>query len=158
MATTMAAQTLQTTTLDPSMAATNYTFAQEAALPDPCITSWFSKWFWPSRAGRPDRHDTRRGPPVETSATKVPRHLPSSDVGNRSDASSHDDHDDHENPFPCRACQARGVQCDRQTPRCAHCLDQQILCFYVEPLRVTMKRARKSKDLPPAAPRDSVAS
>ncbi|KAL2847655.1 hypothetical protein BJX68DRAFT_268050 [Aspergillus pseudodeflectus] len=149
MTTTMAAQTVQTTSLEPSMTA-NYKLTQETALSDPCPTSWFSKWLWPSRAGRP-------GPPVETSATGVPRQLLSSDVGIRSDASYQHEHDRHENPFPCRACQAWGVQCDRQTPRCAHCLDQQILCFYVEPLRVTMKRARKSKDLPAAPPRDLVA-
>ncbi|KAL2840678.1 hypothetical protein BJY01DRAFT_249898 [Aspergillus pseudoustus] len=154
MTTTMATQTLQTTAFEPSMAPANYTLAQETALQDPCITSWFSKWFRPSRSDRPDRHDARLGPPVEASATQVPRQLTSSDVGNRSDTSQ----DDHENPFPCRACQAWGVQCDRQTPRCAHCLDQQILCFYVEPLRVTMKRERKSKDLPPTVPHDSVAS
>ncbi|KAL2819826.1 hypothetical protein BJX63DRAFT_428596 [Aspergillus granulosus] len=152
----MAAQTVQATTLDPDMAA-NYTLGPATALPDPCIISWFSKWFWPSRTGHTDRHDPRRAPPVETSATNVPRHLPSSDVGMRSDTSHHEQND-HENPFPCRACQAWGVQCDRQMPRCAHCLDQQILCFYVEPLRVTMKRARKSKDLRMTAPRDSVAS
>ncbi|KAL3446894.1 hypothetical protein BJX65DRAFT_308519 [Aspergillus insuetus] len=156
MTTTMAAQTVQTTSLEPSITA-NYTLAQETALPDPCITSWFSKWLWPSRAGRPDRHDACLGPHVETSATKVPRQLPSSDVGIRSDASHQHEHDRHENSFPCRACQAWGVQCDRQTPRCAHCLDQQILCFYVEPLRVTMKRARKSKDLPTAPPRELAA-
>ncbi|KAL4807955.1 hypothetical protein BDV18DRAFT_136436 [Aspergillus unguis] len=50
-----------------------------------------------------------------------------------------------ESSFPCRACKSWGVECDRQKPRCAHCLDQQILCFYVEPLRVTMKRSKEER-------------
>ncbi|KAL5365865.1 hypothetical protein BJX96DRAFT_180220 [Aspergillus floccosus] len=50
--------------------------------------------------------------------------------------------------YPCKACQAWGVTCDRQQPRCAHCLDQQILCFYVAPpLRATKSR-RKPKQQP----------
>lgn len=50
--------------------------------------------------------------------------------------------------YPCKACQAWGVTCDRQQPRCAHCLDQQILCFYVAPpLRATKSR-RKPRQQP----------
>lgn len=48
---------------------------------------------------------------------------------------------DHE-AFPCRTCRIRKVECDRLLPRCSHCLDEQLLCFYVEPLRISRKRAR----------------
>jgi hypothetical protein len=56
---------------------------------------------------------------------------------------SHDDKDE-ENPA-CKACRTWGVVCDRQRPRCSHCLDQQILCFYVAPLRKTMKKSSRSR-------------
>ncbi|PKX99244.1 uncharacterized protein P174DRAFT_42655 [Aspergillus novofumigatus IBT 16806] len=56
---------------------------------------------------------------------------------------SHDDTDEV-NPA-CKACRTWGVACDRQQPRCSHCLDQQILCFYVAPLRKTMKKSSRSR-------------
>ncbi|KAF7585972.1 hypothetical protein BBP40_009763 [Aspergillus hancockii] len=46
--------------------------------------------------------------------------------------------------YPCKACQARGVACDLQKPRCAHCLDEQLLCFYVAPLP-PLRATRRSK-------------
>ncbi|KAF9891640.1 hypothetical protein FE257_003651 [Aspergillus nanangensis] len=52
--------------------------------------------------------------------------------------------------YPCKGCQTWGASCDRQRPRCSHCLDQQILCFYVAPMR---KSTRRSKDSRP--PRSS---
>ncbi|KAL4891802.1 hypothetical protein BDV59DRAFT_59002 [Aspergillus ambiguus] len=47
--------------------------------------------------------------------------------------------------YPCKACQAWGVTCDRQQPRCSHCLDQQILCFYVAPPRKVTKSKPKRR-------------
>lgn len=44
------------------------------------------------------------------------------------------------NDFSCRTCRVRKVECDRTLPRCSHCLDQQLLCFYVEPLRISRKK------------------
>ncbi|PYH49128.1 uncharacterized protein BP01DRAFT_287759 [Aspergillus saccharolyticus JOP 1030-1] len=46
----------------------------------------------------------------------------------------------------CKACKAWGVPCDQVRPRCSHCLDQQILCFYVGPTRkATRKSIRSTK-------------
>lgn len=42
----------------------------------------------------------------------------------------------------CKGCRARGVRCDGRRPRCSHCLDQQVLCFYVAPPRKLKARAR----------------
>ncbi|RMJ25298.1 hypothetical protein PHISP_03830 [Aspergillus sp. HF37] len=36
---------------------------------------------------------------------------------------------------PCKGCRVRGVVCDGRRPRCSHCLKEQVLCFYVAPLR-----------------------
>ena len=46
--------------------------------------------------------------------------------------------------FSCRTCRIRKVECDRALPQCSHCLHEQLLCFYVEPLRISKKR---DKDL-----------
>ncbi|RDH27000.1 hypothetical protein BDQ94DRAFT_123317 [Aspergillus welwitschiae] len=45
---------------------------------------------------------------------------------------------------PCMACKAWGVSCNQQRPRCTHCLEQQILCFYVAR---APKSSKKSTDL-----------
>lgn len=44
---------------------------------------------------------------------------------------------------PCMACKAWGVPCNQQRPRCTHCLEQQLLCFYV--VRA-LKSSKKSTD------------
>ncbi|BDD61007.1 hypothetical protein MAP00_006090 [Monascus purpureus] len=64
-------------------------------------------------------------------------------IGNSQDGSHATDnaHKDHET-FPCRTCRMRKVECDRSLPRCSNCLHEQLLCFYVEPLRVSRKRAK----------------
>lgn len=94
-----------------------------------CI-SRLSKWLWSSRSAPSASKNTK------TIAFR--KHFTSDEVGSPSGHSI-------ETALPCRACQSWGVECDRQKPRCAHCLDQQILCFYVEPLRVTMKRSKKER-------------
>ncbi|KAL4755835.1 uncharacterized protein BDW70DRAFT_145822 [Aspergillus foveolatus] len=99
---------------------TNCAFVEKNTSCESCIISRLSKWLWSCRTTQP--------PLVEENARPV------------EDESS-------KNPFPCRACRASKVICDRQTPRCGHCLDQQILCFYVEPLRITMKRAKQARQL-----------
>ncbi|KAL4993578.1 hypothetical protein BDV10DRAFT_22671 [Aspergillus recurvatus] len=40
--------------------------------------------------------------------------------------------------MPCCACLSRGAECDLRRPRCSHCLDEQIRCFYVPPRRLAM--------------------
>ncbi|KAL4882665.1 hypothetical protein BJY04DRAFT_38475 [Aspergillus karnatakaensis] len=116
---------------------TNYTLVQENTISNTCIISRLSKWLWSNQ--------TCASP--ETSAKAVT----STDVETRSSNS-----EPCESAFPCRGCQAWGVECDRQKPHCSHCLDQQILCFYVEPLRITMKRSKQSKMAP--AVRSEIAS
>ncbi|KAJ5179949.1 hypothetical protein N7492_003159 [Penicillium capsulatum] len=36
-------------------------------------------------------------------------------------------------PLDCKACREWNVACDHTRPQCAHCYEQQILCFYVKP-------------------------
>ncbi|KAL4868697.1 hypothetical protein BDV12DRAFT_95260 [Aspergillus spectabilis] len=110
---------------------TNYTLVQKNAISNFCIISRLSKWLWSNQTGSS----------AETSVKSASRHnLTSTDVETRSSNSGSLD-----SAFPCRGCQDWGVECDRQKPRCSHCLDQQILCFYVEPLRITMKRSKQAK-------------
>lgn len=33
--------------------------------------------------------------------------------------------------LPCKSCREWGSQCDGRQPRCTHCLDEQLMCFYV---------------------------
>lgn len=49
--------------------------------------------------------------------------------------------------LPCKACRVRGVACDGRRPRCSHCLEEQVLCFYVAPLRKARRRRSKSAHL-----------
>ncbi|KAL3479371.1 hypothetical protein BJX99DRAFT_255628 [Aspergillus californicus] len=114
--TTTVAQPVHTLETSP-----NYTLGQKNTISDTCIITRISNWLWSSRSCD---HPDHNNPQSETSVK---------DVEIRSSS------------IPCRSCQAWGVECDRQKPHCSHCLDQQICCFYVEPLRVTMKRSRQSK-------------
>ena len=54
---------------------------------------------------------------------------------------------DIDKSLPCKACRTRGVTCDERRPRCSHCLEEQVLCFYVAPLRKG-KGKRRSKSAP----------
>ncbi|KAL4925993.1 uncharacterized protein BDV17DRAFT_163680 [Aspergillus undulatus] len=94
-----------------------------------CLILRLSKWLWPCRTGTPTGAVAKPSTPVDDE-----RELEVSDNTPK-----------EWNAFPCRACQTQGVKCDRLKPRCAHCLDQQILCFYVEPLRITMKRRKQGQ-------------
>ncbi|KAL4946408.1 hypothetical protein BDV06DRAFT_218335 [Aspergillus oleicola] len=96
--------------------------ATATSLSETCIVARLSKWLW----------FCRKNPPTDGATALTP-----------TDENAEDGLE--KNAFPCRACQVQGVQCDRLKPRCAHCLDQQILCFYVEPLRVTMKRSKEEQ-------------
>lgn len=42
----------------------------------------------------------------------------------------------------CKACRSRGVSCDGRRPRCSHCVEQQVLCFYVTPQRRSRARSK----------------
>ncbi|BCS20373.1 uncharacterized protein APUU_20805S [Aspergillus puulaauensis] len=119
-----------TTTTTPDKQPPRYSLAPKSSISDPNIIARVSKWLWSCRTTATTTIDTS----AKAGAT--------ADVEHEIRSSSSDHHHAVENAFPCRACQAWGVECDRQKPRCTHCLDQQILCFYVEPLRVTMKRSK----------------
>lgn len=32
---------------------------------------------------------------------------------------------------PCKSCREWKTACDRQRPRCSHCLHEQLMCFYI---------------------------
>ncbi|OJI98776.1 hypothetical protein ASPVEDRAFT_25627 [Aspergillus versicolor CBS 583.65] len=119
-----------TTTTTPVKQPPRYGLAPKSSISDANLISRISKWLWSCR--------TTSTTTTDTSAKAGP----TADVEHHEIRSSTSDHHAVENAFPCRACQAWGVECDQQKPRCSHCLDQQILCFYVEPLRVTMKRSK----------------
>ncbi|OJJ64675.1 hypothetical protein ASPSYDRAFT_39425 [Aspergillus sydowii CBS 593.65] len=121
-------------TTTPDKQPPRYGLTPESSISEPNIISWVSKWLWSCRATATTATDTsaKTGP-----TANVEHEIRSSTCTS--------EHHAVENAFPCRACQAWGVECDRQKPRCSHCLDQQILCFYVEPLRVTMKRSKMER-------------
>lgn len=118
----------------------------------PSMGKCFLQWFWPAwmiDGAKP--HDTtdpsrtqHNYPQTSSCSRKTSRESASSQrPGTQTQEQSLADTDE-ENPA-CKACRTWGVSCDRQRPRCSHCLDQQILCFYVAPLRKTMKKSSKSR-------------
>ncbi|KAL5341126.1 hypothetical protein BJX70DRAFT_396181 [Aspergillus crustosus] len=119
------------------------TLEQDSTISTTCITSWLSRWLWSNQ--------TTGTSSSETSANPSSQHnLISTDVETRFDASGQPP----ESAFPCRGCRVWRVECDRRKPHCSHCLDQQILCFYVEPLRVTMKRSKQAKAMQASSARE----
>ena len=44
---------------------------------------------------------------------------------------------------PCKRCRMAGIACDRILPHCSQCQHEQVLCFYVDPLRTTRQKKRK---------------
>ncbi|KAL4800767.1 hypothetical protein BDV19DRAFT_352108 [Aspergillus venezuelensis] len=109
--------------------------ASASSFPESCIIARLSKWLWSCRTNAPTEYTTAITPTDENAEDGIER-----------------------NAFPCRACQVQRVQCDRLKPRCAHCLDQQVLCFYVEPLRVQMKRSKEQAGALRRAQKSPVAS
>lgn len=103
-----------------------------------CVFSRVWKWLWPDRSvGNPETHNNPQSPPqgpIETSGKPI--HLVS--PGTQIKSSEYLPQN-----MQCRACESMGVECDLQRPRCSHCLDEQILCFYVAPLRLAMARPKK---------------
>lgn len=45
----------------------------------------------------------------------------------------------------CRACCSCGVVCDGRRPQCSHCYHEQLLCFYVPPVRKTKRKTKPSR-------------
>lgn len=60
-------------------------------------------------------------------------------------------------PLDCKACREWGVACDHTHPQCAHCYDQQILCFYVNPNQKVKRKAKpvEAPILRPVRPPDA---
>ncbi|KKK15763.1 hypothetical protein P175DRAFT_0528085 [Aspergillus ochraceoroseus IBT 24754] len=144
----------------------NYTRIQKSKTQGSCMLSRFSKWLWSGwDVGRSEVPDNLRaagdssGTKLEASAgasaprtKRIPRTHTSGEMKIRSQPQEQLQEDLTQEAFPCRACKAWGVACDLQKPQCAHCVDQQLLCFYVAPLRLTMKRSKKV----PSAGDDSI--
>ncbi|RJE25440.1 hypothetical protein PHISCL_02196 [Aspergillus sclerotialis] len=42
----------------------------------------------------------------------------------------------------CTMCRSHGIVCDRRRPRCSHCVEQQVLCFYVTSAPRKSRRTR----------------
>ena len=42
----------------------------------------------------------------------------------------------------CKMCRSHGISCDGRRPRCSHCLEQQVLCFYVTTAPRKSRRTR----------------
>ena len=130
-----------------------------------CFLRRFSQWLWSSwtvmpaeskptiqnspRCGTDQNYTLVPGKTngLGTAAGDTPRYIPNE--------APQEQIPSREN-YPCKACQAWGVTCDRQRPRCAHCLDQQILCFYVAPLPKTIRRPKQPAASHPTRQRASV--
>ncbi|KAE8356395.1 hypothetical protein BDV28DRAFT_110538 [Aspergillus coremiiformis] len=100
-----------------------------------CFISRFSQWLWSSWSLRPAEACPALAEPP--SCQKDENSWPSESPGVSNE-------DTQISTYPCKACQSWGVACDLQRPRCAHCLDEQILCFYVAPLP-PLRATRRSK-------------
>jgi hypothetical protein len=97
------------------------------------------RWLWSDQGDiNPKAHGNSQSPPREISGKLVRRDLvsPAAKTGSDKLNISPDD-------MPCRACQTWGVECDLRRPRCSHCLHEQILCFYIAPLRLRIGRPKE---------------
>lgn len=144
----MSSQKMTTTTAnEPAVTlenSRNCTLVWDDAGHQRCVFLRVWKWLWPDRSvGDPEAHKNPQSPPlgpIETSGE--PAHVVSPGTQIKSSECVPEN-------MRCRACQSKGVECDLQRPRCSHCLDEQILCFYVAPLRLCGSRwhGRRSKGL-----------
>ncbi|KAL4781040.1 hypothetical protein BJX76DRAFT_336274 [Aspergillus varians] len=118
----------------------NCTLVRDDAGHQRCVFSRVWEWLWPDRSvGDPKTHNNPQSPPqglIETSGNTA--HLVPPDAQIKFSRCVPEN-------MRCRACQSKGVECDLQRPRCSNCLDEQILCFYVAPLRLTMARSKKQR-------------
>ncbi|PYI07703.1 hypothetical protein BO78DRAFT_88697 [Aspergillus sclerotiicarbonarius CBS 121057] len=111
-----------------------------------CFLKRFSQWFWSGwMIAASETHDANRGATNCASQNRgagTARGAPSTGYENDTGLL---EQSENKHSHPCKACQTWGVTCDQQKPRCSHCLDQQILCFYVTPPRRSTKRSTKSR-------------
>ncbi|RAK96768.1 uncharacterized protein BO80DRAFT_496739 [Aspergillus ibericus CBS 121593] len=115
-----------------------------------CFLKRFSQWFWSAwMIAGSETHEALADPANRPGATNG---ASTSGAGTARASSTGYENDirlpeqsENKHSHPCKACQTWGVTCDQQKPRCSHCLDQQILCFYVTPPRRSMKRSTKPR-------------
>lgn len=104
-----------------------------------CVFSRFWKWLWSGRGiGDPETHNYPRSlsqDPINSSREPI-HYISAGQIRSSEDLPEN---------MPCRACQSKGMECDLRKPRCSQCLDEQILCFYIVPLRFTMTQSKKQR-------------
>ncbi|PWY89632.1 hypothetical protein BO94DRAFT_42786 [Aspergillus sclerotioniger CBS 115572] len=112
-----------------------------------CFLKRFSQWFWSvwMIAGS-ETHDALADPANRSRGTNCAS-KPNGHGTTRTSGGENDTglQEQSKHSHPCKACQTWGAVCDQQKPRCSHCLDQQILCFYVSPPRRSTKRSTKAR-------------
>ncbi|KAB8238192.1 uncharacterized protein BDW43DRAFT_263209 [Aspergillus alliaceus] len=117
---------------------TTCTFIRSGDCSKHCFIRRFSQWLWSSWFISPTEPCSALAEPPSCQKDRdSPWPLEGEESNENTDLAT----------YPCKACQSRGVACDLQQPRCAHCLDEQLLCFYVAPLpplRAT-RRSKKSR-------------
>ena len=118
------------------------TFLRSSDCSKHCFIRRFSQWLWSSWFISPAEARPALAEPLSRQKDRNFSWLsePSPDAGQCEEAGE----DTKRSTFPCKACESRGVACDLQQPRCAHCLDEQLLCFYVAPLP-PLRATRRSK-------------
>lgn len=113
----------------------------QEALPKSGFFSRLSQWFWPvsyydfdhDESHNTTTHDYSRFTPEHTASPQFDR---TSGLQKQSGV--------HDTNSPCKACRMAGIACDGQRPHCSQCLNEQVICFYVDPLRITKKKRKQS--------------
>ncbi|CAK96309.1 uncharacterized protein An02g00957 [Aspergillus niger] len=152
---TILSDTLSNTMAQPAESSVSYELTRKSHMGGECILKRFSQWFWSvwMIAGS-GTHDALADPANHPRATNGASTKTNGCAGTARDGLSatgecdtglRERSSENEHSYPCKACQTWGVVCDQQRPRCSHCLDQQILCFYVAPLQKPPKRSTKSR-------------
>ncbi|OJJ76627.1 hypothetical protein ASPBRDRAFT_52198 [Aspergillus brasiliensis CBS 101740] len=147
-------KTMSNAMAQPAESSVSYQLTRKNHIGGDCILKRFSQWFWSvwMIAGS-GTHDALADPANHPRATNCASTMTNGCAGTARGPSTTGEHNtglreqssENEHSHPCKACQTWGVVCDQQKPRCSHCLDQQILCFYVAPPQKPTKRSPKSR-------------
>lgn len=97
-----------------------------------------SQWFWPVAYYETEYNDYN----IINYPKLAPEHSASPQFDITSGLPKQSGGDD--SISPCKTCRMAGIACDGQRPHCSQCLNEQTLCFYVDPLRVSKKRRKQS--------------
>lgn len=146
---------MSNTMTQPAESSVSYDLTRKSQMGGDCILKRFAQWFWSvwMIAGS-GTHDALADPANHPKATNGASTKTNGCAGTargglsttgECDTGLREQSSENEHNYPCKACQTWGVVCDQQRPRCSHCLDQQILCFYVAPLPKPPKRSTKSR-------------